>query len=229
MAIGKTGGASNKNLFSVRVITKDKDKKPVDPHFSFVQKVEGVYKEVQTSTSFNGNVTSVTTKLEEYQGNPLKKVIVKVEDESDVYYVDFNYTILSRSVFNTLLNVALGESVKFSIYLAKANPQGKRYPQISLWRPVEGQEKDEMIRWKFQVDELPPTKKVRVKGQDITDTEDVDNFFEAEIQKTFGGGAKAQVTPKAEAKPASKADKTTKATKTVKAAPADEDTSDIPF
>ena len=228
MAIGNKNAVSNKNTFSVRTIVKDADKKPIDPYFSFVQKIDGKYTEVQQSKSFDGVLVGVTTKIEEYQGNPIKKVTLKIEDDTDAYYLDFSYTILSRSVFNCLLSVNIGQHLKFSLYQTKPNDKGQRFPQISLWLPVDGSDKDELVRWKHGVDALPKVKKVRVKGQDISDTEDIDNFFEAALQEHFSGKRSAPAPKTPAAAPAKAAVKATPKSKTIVNAD-DEGSSDILF
>jgi hypothetical protein len=188
-------------VFFVKTVTKV-DKKQVDPYFSFKQKVGDKYEEVNKSTAFSGNLEKVETYEREWEGVKSTNVKISVVDGDEKYIADFPFSIVSRSVFNTLLGLESYEGLKFTIYLTKPNAAkgGARYPQISIWQG------EQLCKWKYGIEDLPPTKKVRVKGQDLMDTEDVDNFFIEKINEKFSSknAVKADKKPTAAKKPVEK-------------------------
>lgn len=209
----------NGKVYFVKAVTKEDDVQ-CEPYFAFKQKVDGEYKVVQKDKGFSGNLEKVETYEREWKGVKSTNVKITLVDGEEKYVWDTPFSILSRSVFNTLLGLESYEGLKFTIYLTKPNPakNGARYPQVSLWQ------NEQLVKWKYGMDELPAVKKVRVKGQDMSDTEDVDNFFIKELNNKFSGKATAPAK-KTEAAPAAK--KSTKG----KSQPIDSEESDseIPF
>jgi len=62
-----------------------------------------------------------------------------------------------------------------------------------------------MVKWKYAMDELPETKRVRVRGQDLLDTEEVDKFFADKLNEKFNGtGEPAPAAAKPTSKPKAK-------------------------
>lgn len=212
--IGSNNEYSGK-VFFVKTVTKV-DKKAVDPYFSFKQKVGDKYEEVNKSTAFSGNLEKVETYEREWEGVKSTNVKITVVDGDEKYIADFAFSILSRSVFNTLLGLESYEGLKFTIYLTKPNAAkgGARYPQISIWQG------EQLCKWKYAIEDLPPTKKVRVRGTDMMDTEEVDLFFVKALNEKFSG----KNAVKADKKPSAKKE-------SAKPAPNDEETDDsgVPF
>lgn len=216
----------NGSVFFVKPVTKI-EKKAVEPYFSFKKKVEAAYKETQQSKAFSGNLEKVETYEREWEGVKSTCVKTTIVDGEEKYVLDMPFSIMSRSVFNSLLSLESYENLKFTIYLTKpkAGGDGKRFPQISVWQG------DTLVKWQYAIADLPETKKVRLKGQDMLDTEDLDLFFIEKINEKFGNGGK-----KAESAPAAP-DKKAAATSTKKAAPtksskvedSDPSDSEVPF
>ena len=224
MAIGnKNKNYDNKNAHFVNVVTKDAEDKDIKPYFSFRKKTgDKEYTEVAKDTSFSGTLAKVLTHEREYQGVKSPRVKIIFEDGDDSYILDMSYTILSRSLFNSLLSLESMEELILQIYQTKPNDKGKVYPQMSLRQG----EKGVMIRWKYTREELPEIKKVKIKGKEMSDTEDVDNFFRDKLIEKFDSGA-SHSAPSAPAA-STKAD-TTKATKANKSTKAELDEETLPF
>jgi len=223
--IGQTNEYSG-TVYFVKPVTKV-DKKAVDPYFSFKQKVDGAYKEVNQSTVFSGNLEKVETYEREWEGVKSTNVKVTLVDGEEKYIVDLAPSILSRSVFNTLLSLESYENLKFTIYLTKPKPGApERYPQISVWQ------NDELVKWAFPLADLPAVEEIKnSKGVVLSkDYGDLNNFFFSKIEEKFGKGAKPKADkPKAE-KPAAEAPAKTKGKgKPAPAPDSDESSEDIPF
>jgi hypothetical protein len=195
--IGQTNEYSG-TIYFVKPVTKV-DKKAVEPYFSFKQKVDGVYKEVNQSTVFSGNLEKVETYEREWEGVKSTNVKITLVDGEEKYIVDLAPSILSRSVFNTLLSLESYENLKFTIYLTKPKPGApERYPQISVWQ------NDELVKWAHALNELPAVEEIKnSKGVVLSkDYADLNQFFFDKIAQKFGKGAKPKADKPKTEKPA---------------------------
>ena len=182
MAIGNKNGFENKKVYFVKVVTKDKDKKQLDnPYFSFSQKVGDEYKEVQQEKAFSGTLKRVETGSYKWEGDDVLTSKAIVEDGEEVYFIDIPFSILGRSVLNSLLSLENLEGLNFTIYLTKPSEKngGKRFPQISIWQ------NDELVKWKYAIGEFPAVKKIKVGKKDAQDSSETDEFFVAKINERF--------------------------------------------
>jgi hypothetical protein len=184
MAIGnKNNNYDNKNVYFVNIVTKEKGEdgkeKEVKPYFLFLKKNGEKYEEFARNTAFSGHLSKVGLGEREVKGTKVDRVKVFIEDGDDVYILDQGYTILSRSFYNSLLSLESRENININIYQTKPNDKGNVFPQISLWQA------DKLVRWKYEKSDLPEIKKVKVKGKEMSDTEDVDNFFKAKLGEKF--------------------------------------------
>lgn len=227
-------GNSNKKMVFVNAITKDENDQDIKPFFSFKEKTgedangKKIYTEIAKDTSFSGNLTKVEAYEKEIKSKGIKQPRVKIlfEDEDTIYYMDMSYTILSRSFFNSLLSLNSLEDLSLQIYHTKPNEKGKVYPQMSL---RQGAGKDNMVRWLYAKDDLPPIKKVKVKGQEMSDTEDVDNFFRDKLNAKFADISTIGAGSDTDAEPAVPAPKTTPKTKVKSKTQEGVDDQDVPF
>ncbi len=180
MAIGNPNQVSNKNVFYVKIVRKDKDKKEVDPYFTFRQKqTDGSYQEVQANTSFDGKITKVEVGEFEWEGKTSPQVKINVEDGNDVYVADFSFDFATRGLFNALLSLDSLEGVRFNVYKTKPNDKGKSYVALSIWQ------NNENVKWKYLKDELPAVNKVVVNRKEQYDTTAIDDFFIGKITEKF--------------------------------------------
>jgi hypothetical protein len=188
---------SNKKMLFVNTRTKDEDDKDIKPYFSFLESTgeangKKTYGEIAKDPSFSGSIVKVEAYEREIKSKGVKQPRVKIifEDDDTAYYLDMSYTILSRSFFNCLLSLDSLEDISVNIYQTKPNDKGKVYPQISVWQ------NDKMVRWLYTKDELPVIKKVKVKGQEMSDTEDVDNFFRDKLNAKFSNTSSSKSSVK---------------------------------
>lgn len=198
--IGSPNKTTAKNVFYVKALTKDANKKEIKPTFNFQRKIDGEYKDVETNTSFSGILSRVDCKSHDWQSpqgvQTITSVGVTVTDGEDQYVLDLGYNILGRSVFNSLLGLELGDPIQFSIYLSKPTEKNKNksYPQIAV------RTNDQLAKWVYGKGELPEIVKVKLKGKDVSDTTDIDKFFESALTKKFknSGRSSAKATVKVE-------------------------------
>lgn len=188
-------GNSDKKMIFVNAIVKDEKKLPIKPYFSFKENTgesggKKVYTEIAKDTSFSGNLIKVEPYKKTIKNNNIEQPFVKVlfEDDDSIYFLDMGYTILSRSFFNCLLSLESLEGININLYQTKPNDKGQVFPQISVWQG------DKMIRWLYAKEDLPAIKKVKIKGAEMSDTEDVDNFFREKLEQKF---ANIAITPSA--------------------------------
>jgi hypothetical protein len=179
---------------------------------------------VQKSKEFSGALDKVDTGDREWKGEKYPTVKVSLIDGDEKYVLDLSFSILTRSVFNSLLGLESYENLKFTIYLTKPNPakNNARYPQISVWQ------NDELVKWKFTKDELPKEEEIKdSRGKVIKrDSIELDEFYVKAIKEKFSGKTTVPAK-KADPTPAPTGKKTTKP----KTQPVDdqEDSSEIPF
>lgn len=186
--IGNPNSETGKKYHYVRVVSKDSEKKDLDkPYFSFVSKVEGKYIEVAQASSFTGTITEVKSGSFDYKGIPTPTITITMADGDEVYVFDQTFSIASRSVFNSLLSLESMEQITIQIYLTKPNEKygNKRFRQISLRQGENG----DLVEWKYSIEDLPKTKKVRINGKEMIDSEELDNFLIEKINNKFGGGS----------------------------------------
>ncbi len=173
---------NNKNCFGAKIVSKEKG---VDckPFFRFTQKDPKTEKYVEKSRGncLTGDLVKVSVVDAEYDGKPYKQVkFVVVDDEEDeLYWWDFTLTYLTRNMLNSLFSVEENfQNLKFKIYQSKSKTdKTKVFTNLSV------QQGGENVSWKFQQEDLPKVKKVKVGKTVVTDTEEIDEFFLAELDK----------------------------------------------
>lgn len=222
MALGsKNKGNFSGNLFILKVKTKDADSQPVSPFFQVMKKVDGKWTEHSTVTEVSGDISKLEVKEEEFEGNPYTVVNLYLNDGEDSYLVDLRMTYLTRSLFNSLLSLTGFDNVSIGLYQTRPRESdGKVFPAFALRR------NDEMVRWKYQKDELPEIKQLVLNKKKVTDTSEIDDFYVkqlGELAQKIGSPAPTEA-PTPVTKPARKSKKDK--TETVGATVPDDD---IPF
>jgi hypothetical protein len=153
------------------------------PQFE-VRKREGeewnLVKTSEPTRTVTGNVVAVEAKEGEYQGQKILSTSVVMEDGDDLYFVTIPMNNVGRAIINKLLTLTTHDqlqNVSISVYQSKPKTEGaKTYAQGTV------QVNNEKVEWKFDNEDLPEIKKVPFKGQLISDTTDIDNFFFGEIK-----------------------------------------------
>lgn len=173
MALGKKGGNSNLTLYILKIKTKDSTGQQVDPYFSISAKEDGKWVVTdKTVDSVSGKIYKVETRVGEFDGEPILSSQVYLKDGEEAYLLDLKYTIISRGIVNSILNIKdFNKEVEVSLYTNK-----KGYAAASV------RSGGQLVDWKFSLDELPEPTKVKFKGKEMRDFTEVDNFFQAEVK-----------------------------------------------
>lgn len=176
---GSRSFGSDSILYSFKIKTKNLPA----PHFEVYKKIGDKYEKLaETATRVSGNLIAAAPKENSFEGKTIKSVNLTLQDGKDIYFVNVGYTFLGRNLFNALLNLKAYDQVEIGLYQSKPKPGAtdtRGFASVSL-RQGDG---NEIVRGKFDYKtELPATKKIRVNGQDQTDTYDLDCFFEEKMK-----------------------------------------------
>lgn len=182
---------NNGKLFVMKVVTHDAEKKKLDhPTFEVREKnEENKWVITKNVPAVSGRLSKVTVKEGEWEGDKFYTVstLIKDDEAEESYLVDFKFNLMNRSVFNSLLNIDTTKDIKIGLYMSK-----KGYPAASV------RQGDDMINWKYSLDEQPKAEEITFKGKTMRDYSAVDNFFVNEL-KEFGaslGSAPAVISTK---------------------------------
>lgn len=99
---------------------------------------------------------------------------------NDVYFVDIPFSFLGKSLMNNLLNLKTFKNLEISLYRGKPKADGPYAGKPGFASAALYQDK-QMVKGRFERNELPAVKKVDFKGQKLSDTTDLDAFFAAQI------------------------------------------------
>lgn len=209
MALGNKQNNSNNKLLILKLKTADAEKKPVPVHFEITEKVDDKWTVTGEDKDVSGTLTKIELYEREWEGvvTPLVKIFLEDSEAQECYLLDLRYNMLSRNLFNNLLSLQSFENLKISLYDRKK--EDKTYPAVSV------RQNDALVNWKFEIKDLPPVEKVKVGKKEVTNFDNLNDFFIAELTK-LAEKVKGSEAPKAE-----KAEKTEKVEKVAKpAAPA---------
>lgn len=179
MALQKTKFSNNSDLFVLKLKTKDASSKNVPPHFEVSKRGEdGKYSVVNTTDFVSGNLVKVEIKEREWEGDKYNTVNVYLADGKDLYLLDLRFTMLGRSLFNSLLSLTSFNNLSISTYMAKdKKDEAKEYPRVSL------RQNDETVSWKYGLDELPKPESITFKGKTMNDFSSLDNMFVEKLEE----------------------------------------------
>ena len=186
MAMGN-GNKQDDNV--VYFLSERSGKKFDSPHFVVKTKDDtGAIVESTTVKEYSGNLLSVkfgkkynekTPKglelANQYGNRDVVRVTLKDEELKEVYSCEFGFSMMTRSFFNSLLNLNTFNNLKVGIYRDKNG-----YDKLSL------RQDDEMVKWKFQMTEIPEIETMLFKGKELKDYDKVDTFFLSKLQEKFG-------------------------------------------
>lgn len=173
MALGNKGN-TNGNLIILKPVTKV-DGQQCKPFFEVKRKVDGVWMTDEDGvTSVSGDLTKVETETREWDGSEFATAKIFLEDkaENELYLIDLRFNIATRSLFNALINVESFDDLSISIY---ENDNG--YANFSIWQ------NDEMIRWKYSLDDIPAPTETTFKGKKLRDYSETDEFFSNKLDE----------------------------------------------
>lgn len=172
-------GNKNQNtgkLFVLKPKTQDADKKKLDtPVFEVREKNETGQWVISKTVSFvSGLLTRADIKENDWEGTKYFTVSLYFKDsaEDEMYLTEWRLGMLSRAVFNSLLNADLSKEVKIGLYTSK-----KGYPSASV------RQGEDLINWKYSLDEVPAPEEVKFKGKIQRDYTETDNFFVEKLRE----------------------------------------------
>lgn len=173
MALGNKKN-DNLNFLILKIKTKDEEGKQVNPYFQITKRVEDQWVvQEDKPTSVSGTIYKVQQKVTEWKDEKIPRIDVYLKDGEDAYKIELKYTLLTRSILNSLISLEdASKVVELSLYTNK-----KGYSAVMV------KAGDEILRWKFSLDELPKPNVVVFKGKEQRDFTPLDNFFEEEVVK----------------------------------------------
>lgn len=163
--------------------SKNEKGEKVSPYFEVARIDENkkIKKTDERATQVTGDLLRPQFKTTDYQGSPVKHVVLMIVDKAakETYYIDLTYRIATRGIYNAILSLTDPKAISLSVYESKSG-----YEAMSLWQ------NDVMVPWKFKKEDLPEAIVVKFKGKDQHDFTPVDDFYEAALKewatKVFG-------------------------------------------
>lgn len=212
MALGNGSSFNdNSDLIFLSPRSQDKDGKKVKPHFSVGRKgADGKIESVESDNSqVSGDLTRLEIKERTFNGSTTKKVYLYLKDrkaadgKGETYLVDLTFRNSTRGLFNRMFSLETPNNLTIGVF---ENARG--YETFYL------RQDEQKVQWKFEIESLPEPTLKRVNGKNVNDYEEVDAFFEKELQAL---AVRLGVAPKAKAASAA-ADSATHSDETVPAA-----------
>jgi hypothetical protein len=179
MAFG-TGNDSfgpNAKIYSFQIKTKDLPA----PHFEVRKKVGDKYEPLSEKvTRVSGHVVSLQHKVFKYDNKDIKSVTVTFRDGDDVYFVTVGYTFIGRNILNSILSLKTFDQIEIALYQSKPKPDAINKTGFASASVRQGPERT-LIKGLLVKEQLPEIKKIKINGQNMSDTTDIDEFFEKKI------------------------------------------------
>ena len=164
-------------LYSFKIKTKDLP----SPLFDVKKKVGDEYvPQKETATRVSGTLISASPRENTHQGKVIKSINLTLQDGDDVYFVSVGYTYIGRNLFNSLLALKTFDDIEIGLYQSKPKPDAKiktGFASVAL------RQHGELVRGPFDPKkDLPPIKKIVLNGATVSDTTDVDAFFDGKMK-----------------------------------------------
>lgn len=182
MALGKTGGGtSGYKVYILKPVSKDKEGKPCEAHFSVTENVDNKWVVTGQETAVTGDLYKVEVKANSFSkdGREIKFDSVTLglvdEDKKEKYIVDLRFNLPSRTLFNMVANLKRFNNLKLSYYTGNNG-----YDRFSL------RQDDVFVEWKYKIEELPKPLEVTFRGEIQRDFSPVDDLFKKELAAIAG-------------------------------------------
>ena len=159
--------------FSLKIKTKDLEK----PAFIVSEKQGDKFVELPESEStVSGNLIAIEPKEFKWENKLIKSVTATLVDNDQIYFLTIPYSNLGRNLMNTLLSLKSFNDVEISLYQTKPKtPNGKTYPASAV------RQNGELVRWKFELSQLPQPEEITFKGEKMRDFSKQETFFAEQI------------------------------------------------
>lgn len=166
---------TNGPLFVLKPVSKNKDKKEVEPYFEISKSGEDGKFKVEDNQSINtvsGKLFKVEAKEDEYQGDKYYRARIFLRDGEEGYMLATRLNIAARSLINCLFSLSdFDKEISIKYYRSKAGYE-------SFYVSQNG----EKVGWKFEASEIPKPQEVSFRGKTIRDFTEVDAFFVEQIR-----------------------------------------------
>lgn len=186
MAFGRKSSLPNGEVFYLRIKSKDENDVEILPATFTISKKDdkGEWKRLEkTEQIVTGDLVRIDLGKGEYEGKEYKTVKVYLQDTvaEEVYVLDLRYNLLSRNLYNSLVNLTSYKGVSVSLYKVKGKKEtnkDKEYSAIAVWQ------NDNLIKGKFKTEDMPKPEEVKnSKGVVIQrDYGDLDSFLEKHLE-----------------------------------------------
>lgn len=195
--------SNNNKVYFLKITTKDKDKKNVAPHFAVSEKVGDKWEVTKEVKDVSGNLTGVTIEKKTWEDQEYDVIKLALEDTEtqETYVLDLRQNLLSRSIFNSFLNLKTFDNIEVGLYTKKGEGA---YPAVSV------KQNGERVSWAFELDKLPKIEKVKVGKKEVVDSTQLDEFYLERLKELavkVKSGANQTSTSEASPKPKAKAKK----------------------
>lgn len=188
MSLGKKSNLPEGELMYLRIKTKDQDDKEVIPAVFTVSKKNQESNKWETvpktESAVSGDLFRIDLGKGVYQEKEYKTVKIYLRDnkENEIYILDLRYNLLSRNLFNSLVNLTSFNGVSISLYKTKGKKpenKDKEFSAIAIWQG------DAIVKGKFRSEELPKPEEVKnSKGVVLQrDFSALDDFLEVQLKE----------------------------------------------
>ena len=194
------------------------------PEFKVQEKVDDKYVDAGYEHDVAGDLVGLFIKESEWEGSAIRNYTLALKDQAlnEIYFVQASLgSMVGRGIANSVLALTEEtlENVSIGLYASKPNADGKVFPQASV------RQNDEIVRWKYGMDELPKPEEIQFKGKTQRD------YTAAEIFLYDGLKALAEVIQNASPQESESEQKPTSDSKPKSSSPeaADDVDEDVPF
>lgn len=129
-------------------------------------------KTTQEFDQVEGRITSIAFHESEYQGETIKSWRIYLESGEQRAILTVGYSSsFTKSLINSLLAANLSEPISFSCYVKND------YNQPSV------RQNNQIVKWKFPIEEVPKAEKVTVGTKEVTDDSKVAAWIAEKVEE----------------------------------------------
>lgn len=173
MSLGKKTKFDNSNTKFYNVTYKNKNKDTGKSCFTVSTKGSDKRLEhLDNVFDLSGRLIKIEHKVTEWEGKKFENINYFLKDNNEIYVISFPFSIATRAFFNATLSLTSFEGLSIGTYMTRPKENGgKSYPALSL------RQNDELMRWKFELKDLPKVQEVKFRDQVMRDYSATDKFF----------------------------------------------------
>lgn len=176
--LGSASTQSDNNLYILKIKNKATDKEtgkelPITPHaFQVTEKIGDKWvAQDKLIPQFVGDLTKITFDKGEWEGVEYDKIKLYFNDDKnkETYLLDTKTSRDFRSLANSILALDPKnlKDIKVRFY-KKPGKDGKEYSNIGVFQG------DSFVKGKYAWEDMPPIQKTKFKGNDLSDTTEID-------------------------------------------------------